>query len=523
MTLFVVSSSVAGEENVSRMLQKTADQLRAGESDVRIKAPGKGDGERVSRQDALKIIYRDLAALDYRQCSAAIGGENSEKAKAALTRLHEAGVSAADMDAKAVTINEKDLVEACQCLANETLCGNDYLGRCICCDNNGGSTVRSGREINVGALAGIDQSLTSVSRRLVAQETSGEEQAALRYQRGQLYERIAAAIDVPAVKSPVSALAAELTPKQIYQQDGPAVVLIICSDPSGTGELGSGSIIDDKGRVLTNAHVVVRESTGKPWENIRVYQKPEKVTGDAKADLRNPISARVARFDRKLDLALLELESAPRAGVLPLGDSDVVSAGDPVVAIGHPEQGGLWTLTTGIVSTVVANLGGVEGKDAFQTDASINRGNSGGPLIARDGRMIGINTSMARKAADGLTITSVNFSVKSGVVKSWLQEEGVAPQAEAPAAPEAPVAVAPAPVAPSASAPVAPAPVVSAPSQLPAPPAVAQIKPAPITQPTIVTPAKPYKIKSLIDQEIQEMEDLGKEMESEIQQRMPQP
>src|SRR5439155_16151077 len=108
-------------------------------------------------------------------------------------------------------------------------------------------------------------------------------------------------------------------------------------------------------------------------------------------------------------------ETKLRAGSLALGDDSGVEPGDPVVAIGHPEQGGLWTLTQGVVSTVIADLGGVAGKNAFQTDASINRGNSGGPLIDRSGNIIGVNTSMARKAADGLTITSVNFSVRASV------------------------------------------------------------------------------------------------------------
>ena len=170
---------------------------------------------------------------------------------------------------------------------------------------------------------------------------------------------------------------------------------------------------------------------------------------------------------------------------------------DAVVAIGHPEQGGLWTLTQGVVSTVIADLGGVKGKDAFQTDASINRGNSGGPLLDRSGAIIGVNTSMARKAADGLTITSVNFSVKSSVARKWIGSDAPMVAAE-----ELKIAQAPKP------GPAAP------PSQRPPdtlPPAGAKAE--------IVTPAKPYKIEDLIEKEISAMEDMEKDMQREIDRR----
>ena len=99
--------------------------------------------------------------------------------------------------------------------------------------------------------------------------------------------------------------------------------------------------------------------------------------------------------------------------------------GDRVVAIGHPEQGGLWTLTTGVISAEVENFNGVKGKHVFQTETGINRGNSGGPLFDGEGRMIGVNTAIARVASDGLPITSISFSLKSSVATQWLREQGV--------------------------------------------------------------------------------------------------
>ncbi|WP_455388627.1 S1C family serine protease, partial [Petrachloros mirabilis] len=138
---------------------------------------------------------------------------------------------------------------------------------------------------------------------------------------------------------------------------------------------------------------------------------------------------RVVSFSQPLDLALLKLEGTPGPfPVLGLDDSDKTEIGDRVVAIGHPEQGGLWTLTTGTISAEFDNFNAVKGKSVFQTETGLNRGNSGGPLLDTHGRMIGVNTAIARVAADGLPITSISFSLKSNVAKRWLGEQGVSAQ-----------------------------------------------------------------------------------------------
>ncbi len=314
------------------------------------------------------------------------------------------------------------------------------------------------------------------------------------------YEKIAALLGAPAPAPAAQAPASKtMSAKEIYQRAAPSVVLILASEKEGAGELGTGSIIQG-GLILTNAHVVINDKTGRSFAAVRIYMKPERVVGDTKRDLKDPIAAKVVRFDRGLDLALLEPEFRLKADPIALGDDAAVEPGDPVVAIGHPEQGGLWTLTQGVVSTVIANLGGVAGKDAFQTDASINRGNSGGPLIDRAGAIIGVNTSMARKAADGLTITSVNFSVKSSVARRWIDGAG------APAA-----AVAVAAVAPAAEAPIA------APTAAPKP--ATPLPPAPKTLPKVLTPQAPYRIDDVLAEQIKEMEDMGAEMQREIESR----
>ena len=357
----------------------------------------------------------------------------------------------------------------------------------------------------------------------------------------------------------------EFNPRSIYAKASPAVVLILCSDKDGGGELGSGSILDVSGKILTNAHVVIRDSTRQPWPTIRVYFKPAKMTGDPRQDLVNPVDAEVVQYDSSLDLALIQTKAAPpRPATLSLGDPEGVSVGDRVAAIGHPEQGGMWTLTTGIVSTVIANLGNVQGKKGFQTDASINRGNSGGPLVDASGNIIGVNTLMSRKAADGLAITGVNYAVRADVAKRWLAQKAglqlayagpVVGEAAAAVAMNAPVqeTIVPAPRKPVVLPPAQPPAVAasSIPSELPIanrtmpppPPTMREgvtqagragrilpPKPARAAAATPAPPAKdakhqtvtesqPYDRDAVIEAQIKEMENLGEEMHQEIMKR----
>jgi len=219
----------------------------------------------------------------------------------------------------------------------------------------------------------------------------------------------------------------DLTPREIYERDSSAVVMIIGYSNSGQrGSGGTGSIIQQDGFVLTNAHVVIEESTGKPYPRLTIYLKPDRVSGDPKMDLSRSAKGRVVAFSQSLDLALMKLEGPPGPfPVLELDDSDRIEIGDRVVAIGHPEQGGLWTLTTGTISAQFDNFNATKGKSVFQTEAGLNRGNSGGPLLDTGGRMIGINTAIARLASDGVAITNISFSLKSNVAKRWLQDQGV--------------------------------------------------------------------------------------------------
>jgi serine protease Do len=219
----------------------------------------------------------------------------------------------------------------------------------------------------------------------------------------------------------------ELTPREIYEQASPAVVMVLgYADGGRKGSGGTGSIIQSDGLVLTNAHVAIEEQTGKPFARLSVFLKPPRVTGESKNDLSLMVRAKVVAYSQPLDLALLKLYGVTEAlSVVDVSESGRARIGDRVVAIGHPEQGGLWTLTTGVISAEVDNFNGVKGKHVFQTETGLNRGNSGGPLLDGEGRMIGVNTAIARVASDGLPITSISFSLKSSVATQWLREQGV--------------------------------------------------------------------------------------------------
>lgn len=297
---------------------------------------------------------------------------------------------------------------------------------------------------------------------------------------------------------------AALSPKEVYKKSSPGVVLVLGADKGGRGSGGTGSIISSDGKVITNAHVVVNEKTGQPYSTLYVFLKPDRITGDNKRDLSKRYKARVLRQSsaKQLDLALLQIENPPAdLKVIPFADPDLVEIGDEVVAIGHPEQGGLWTLTTGTISTMIANFSRVQGKDVFQTEASVNRGNSGGPLLDQQGNMVGINTMIARQGAGGVTITDVNFSLKSSVAVKWLAGAGMGLAYAPKESSDLTVAVAPTP--PRKVEPTKPT--VSSPSTEPATPPA---KPATVEEPppsTIVVAEAPPERR-----EVKAMQDEGK-------------
>jgi putative serine protease PepD len=207
---------------------------------------------------------------------------------------------------------------------------------------------------------------------------------------------VQAASPLPAAN--VSQTSDGISPAAIYRNDAPGVVLITATseqkqsdplDPFAPQQsqravaIGSGFVADAAGHIYTNAHVVLNASSVKvAFSNGSSYSA--KVLGTP---------------DKATDVAVLQVEGAPASVLhpLPLGSVSSVHVGDPVVAIGNPlnEKS---TITSGIVSQINRTISSLEpGQqiyNAIQTDAAINHGNSGGPLIDRFGRVIGITSQI---------------------------------------------------------------------------------------------------------------------------------
>jgi serine protease Do len=208
----------------------------------------------------------------------------------------------------------------------------------------------------------------------------------------------------------------------IYRNSSSSVVLIFGFSDSGAGSSGTGSILTPDGLVLTNNHVVTNSETGELFPNLVVYFKPVPISGDNRKDLTTPYLVDVLARDSDMDLALLRIKDAP-PGLRPIevADSEEVEIGESVAAIGHPGGGGLWTLTTGTVSSKRRD----NERDIFQTDTAINPGNSGGPLLDEYSRLIGVNTFVRRVNEQGLPLEGLNYSLRSSFAVNWVNEQGV--------------------------------------------------------------------------------------------------
>ena len=164
--------------------------------------------------------------------------------------------------------------------------------------------------------------------------------------------------------------------------------------------LGSGFIIDEKGIVITNNHVI------QDSEDIVV-----RVGGDKE------YKATIIGADPLSDIAVLQIVSKEKFIPVNFGDSDKARIGDWVIAIGNPYgQGG--TVTSGIISARNRSIGLSRYEDYIQTDASINSGNSGGPLFDMNGDVIGINTAILGKGGS----IGIGFSIPSNSAKKVVSQ-----------------------------------------------------------------------------------------------------
>jgi S1-C subfamily serine protease len=195
---------------------------------------------------------------------------------------------------------------------------------------------------------------------------------------------------------------------RIYRQTAPAVANVLTKatqydffmDPVPVEGAGSGFIIDTRGYILTNFHVV------------QEAQSIEVVLGD-----QSHYPAKFIGADQRNDVALLKIEpNGKHLATLPLGDSSNLQVGQKVLAIGNP-FGFQSTLTTGVVSALGRTVQTSETTfidEAIQTDAAINRGNSGGPLINTHGEVIGINSAIYTPTG---TTAGIGFAIPVNTAK----------------------------------------------------------------------------------------------------------
>jgi S1-C subfamily serine protease len=214
-----------------------------------------------------------------------------------------------------------------------------------------------------------------------------------------------------------------LTPHAIYVRDAPGVVFVkalVVQHVTGPFELGqlrnasdstgSGFLISRRGYILTTYHVI---GGADPETGVTV-------------DFENNVArhADVVYEDKNHDLAVLKVDMSGIAGIRPLtlGDSTTVKVGDPTLAIGNP-FGYDRTLTGGIVSALQHQIEAADGfaiNNVIQTDAPIAPGNSGGPLLDADGRVIGINSQIATAGDGGQGSVGIAFAVPIDTAKAFI-------------------------------------------------------------------------------------------------------
>jgi 2-alkenal reductase len=211
-------------------------------------------------------------------------------------------------------------------------------------------------------------------------------------------------------------------PQAIYRRSSPGVVTVIsefagAANPlapqGGRAGLGSGFVVSSKGEIATNAHVVTSGEGADIRRARHVY---------VQFDDHNQVPATIVGADPNSDVALIRVDPAGLTlRPLPLGASASLVVGAPVVAIGSP-FGEPESLSVGVVSGLdrtIDSLTNFQISGAIQTDAAINRGNSGGPLVDARGAVIGINSQIQSTTGGG---EGVGFAVPIDTVKRSLDE-----------------------------------------------------------------------------------------------------
>lgn len=197
------------------------------------------------------------------------------------------------------------------------------------------------------------------------------------------------------------------------------VVVNVRSLSEGGENLGSGFIVDQRGLIATNFHLI-SNSEPRRGRTPRAGDQtaPPKLVNSVTVTLHDgrQFPASIKGYDEATDIALLEIvPNGPALPVAEIGDSDALRVGDWVIAIGNP-LGLDHTVTLGIVSAKGRTGFGGQFDDFLQTDAAINPGNSGGPLVNAQGKIVGINTLVLERSQ------GLSFSIPINTLKSILPQ-----------------------------------------------------------------------------------------------------
>lgn len=192
---------------------------------------------------------------------------------------------------------------------------------------------------------------------------------------------------------------------RVAARAAPAVVTIVNTLQARSGRLnnsgvaeGSGVIIDDQGHIITNAHVVTSAQ-----DLTVIYNDGTQV------------SARLIGANTAEDIALLQVSGRVPA-FLALGDSDALQLGETLIAIGSPLGAYRGSVTVGVVSGLNRSVAGTGQNKLIQTDAAINNGNSGGPLLNLAGEVIGMNTLAVHHTDSGAVVEGLGFAIPSNTI-----------------------------------------------------------------------------------------------------------
>jgi serine protease Do len=239
-------------------------------------------------------------------------------------------------------------------------------------------------------------------------------------------------ISGPGLPNPAYAASGEISTVEVVSRYGPSVVAVHMMvegflihptlEPQDYQGGGSGFVVDDEGRIVTNYHVVAAALQDPEPGATELALLPEAtITVSFIEDPDRFFPVRVRGANPDFDLALLEIidpEDRPRVGPLPLGDSAGIKAGEKAIAIGSP-FGLHSSVTTGVVSAIERERPGLIGIDIpfIQTDAAINPGNSGGPLFNARGEVIGINNAILAAGSGPGAFLGVGFAVPVNLLK----------------------------------------------------------------------------------------------------------